>query len=76
MSSVPYSHFSEPFHLFPAPKDITPTFEIYRTIANALTKLSYHYFEPEYSEAKFINGAKLVSFSVAVVFIYFFELFL
>uniref|UniRef100_A0AC34GRL9 Uncharacterized protein n=1 Tax=Panagrolaimus sp. ES5 TaxID=591445 RepID=A0AC34GRL9_9BILA len=49
----------KPFYLFPVPTEITPSFELTRSFSNAINKMSYYYYEREYSDKNFINGAKM-----------------
>uniref|UniRef100_A0AC35FSA2 Tim44-like domain-containing protein n=1 Tax=Panagrolaimus sp. PS1159 TaxID=55785 RepID=A0AC35FSA2_9BILA len=54
-----YHMNKKPFYIFPIPKDITPSFELVRTLSNALNKMTYYYYEKEYSDKNFISGANL-----------------
>uniref|UniRef100_A0A914YEV5 Uncharacterized protein n=1 Tax=Panagrolaimus superbus TaxID=310955 RepID=A0A914YEV5_9BILA len=54
-----HNNNKKPFYLFPVPTDITPSFELTRTVSNAINKMSYYYYEREYSDNNFINGGKM-----------------
>ncbi|KAI6191341.1 hypothetical protein M3Y97_00217800 [Aphelenchoides bicaudatus] len=54
------------FYLFKSPLVVSPSYEIWRSISNVLSKYYYaHFYESDFSDKAFQRGAKLGIFSCA-----------